>query len=307
MRSLDLDRFVLNACVAAAMLAGCGGHAGDGVVPTNGVPDSLHYHKTFNYTGGEQTFDVPTGVTHIKVIARGGKGAGSHGGYGARVHAIIPVAPGEKLVVFVGGDASGATGGFNGGANGGVTKGSCDGYGGGGAPDVREDGLKLSDRLLVAGAGGGEGGAGDFSDGPPGRGGGGGRTGGSGTGGTGSSIKGGGGGGGAQNVGGTGGRGGDGDTGGGKPGRHGSARRGGRGGASCEDSTYCYDNGGGGGGGGGYYGGGGGGAGGGTEDYGGYGGGGGGGSSYAEGSAAKVRFWQAWKQSAHNGLVVFSW
>jgi hypothetical protein len=82
---------------------------------------------------------------------------------------------------------------------------------------------------------------------------------------------------------------------------------GGHGGASCQGSGDCGFNGGGGGGGGGYYGGGGGGAGGGSSDYGSNGGGGGGGSSYAESSATNVRFWQGWKKSAHNGLVVFSW
>jgi hypothetical protein len=34
---------------------------------------------------------------------------------------------------------------------------------------------------------------------------------------------------------------------------------------------------------------------------------GGGGSSYVESSAANVRFWQGWKQPAHNGLVAISW
>jgi hypothetical protein len=37
------------------------------------------------------------------------------------------------------------------------------------------------------------------------------------------------------------------------------------------------------------------------------GGGGGGGSSYAEPSAAKVRFWQNWKHANGDGSVVFSW
>ncbi len=301
------SRFVQDAlwlCAAAAMLADCGGHVGDGVTPTSAAPNSLPNRKSFDYTGGPQYFTVPAGVRQIKVIARGAKGAGSPVAYGGRVHAVIPVTPGEKLVVYVGGDASGPTGGFNGGANGGV-KSSADGNGGGGASDVREGDLKLSDRVLVAGGGGGEGGRGD--DGPPGQGGGGGGLrAGSGSGGSASNIIGGGGGGGTQNAGGAGGSGGDGATMGGKPGRHGSARRGGHGGASCQGSGYCGYNGGGGGGGGGYYGGGGGGAGGGTESNGGAGGGGGGGSSYAEPTATSVHFWQAWK-ATKNGLVVVSW
>ena len=45
--------------------------------------------------------------------------------------AVIPVTPGEKLLVYVGSDASGATGGFNGGANGGAGKDGYDGAVGG--------------------------------------------------------------------------------------------------------------------------------------------------------------------------------
>lgn len=59
-------------------------------------------------------------MRHISVVARGAKGAGSPIVDGGRVHAIIPVTPGEKLVIYVGGDGSGTTGGFNGGANGGI-------------------------------------------------------------------------------------------------------------------------------------------------------------------------------------------
>jgi hypothetical protein len=90
---------------------------------------------------------VPTQVTRITVVARGAHGAGSPLPYGGRVHAVIPVAPGEKLVIYVGGDASGSIGGFNGGANG--AKGYCDNcpaYGGGGASDVRQGGGGPTDR-----------------------------------------------------------------------------------------------------------------------------------------------------------------
>ena len=68
----------------------------------------------------EQTFKVPTGVTQLTVVARGGEGAGfsvypstDTPGRPGRVYAIIPVRAGDKLYVFVGG--SGTHGGFNGG------------------------------------------------------------------------------------------------------------------------------------------------------------------------------------------------
>src|SRR5580692_4946883 len=107
MSSRDLIRFMLSACVAAAMLAGCAGHPSNGVVPISGVPNSTPNHKSFYYTGEAQDFTVPAHVTQIKVIARGAHGAGSPVSDGGRVHALIPVTPGERLVVYVGGDASG--------------------------------------------------------------------------------------------------------------------------------------------------------------------------------------------------------
>jgi hypothetical protein len=310
---IDLRRYSLGVVAMVAMLAGCSGHGSNGVVPS-GVPGSLSNQKTFNYSGAKQDFKVPAGVTHITVVALGAHGAGSPEAYGGRVYAVVPVTPGETLVVYVGGNASEVTGGFNGGGKGGDKSGfGSDGNGGGGASDIREGGLKLSDRVLVAGGGGGDGGGGDYSSGGPGLGGGGGgKRAGSGGGGGGSSRDGdggGGGGGGAQHAGGAGGSGGSGVTGFGTAGRPGSVRHGGRGAAMCQGlgGGDCGYSGGGGGGGGGYYGGGGGGSGGGSYSLGGSGGGGGGGSSYAESSATNVRFWQGWKKSAHNGLVVFSW
>ncbi|MGB8150107.1 MAG: hypothetical protein WCE97_02825, partial [Candidatus Cybelea sp.] len=97
-------RYALSCCTAAAILAGCGGHTNSGVVPISGAPDNLSYHKSFYYTGARQSFKVPTGVTRIDVVARGGAGGGltyyrSRSGRGGRVHAVIPVNPGETLYV----------------------------------------------------------------------------------------------------------------------------------------------------------------------------------------------------------------
>jgi len=139
MNTLCFRRYAFS-CVAVAMLAGCGGRAGNGVVPTSGAPDSLPNHKSFYYTGAAQDFTVPAGVRHVTVVARGAKGdgLGNRKANGGRVHATIPVTPGEKLVIYVGGDASETTGGFNGGAGTGKGYGVDNGYGGGGASDVRQ-------------------------------------------------------------------------------------------------------------------------------------------------------------------------
>ncbi len=326
MKTLDFGRGALSTWVAAAMLGGCGvlRQAQDDTQPPIAAPGnvsvvndgSLPYHKTFRYTGSEQSFKVPAGVKKLTVVALGARGAGNgvSGAYGGRVLAVVPVTPGKRLAVFVGGPGAGTLGGFNGGNDGGARP-SCNrwcGYGGGGSSDVREGGNKLTDRILVVGGGGGAGGysytSRDYGNGGKG----GGSAGGSGAGGSGSGSYsgsgGGGGGGGTQESGGSGGYGGRGYYGDGNPGSDGALQRGGIGGAGCHGSSSCREGGLGGGGGGGYYGGGGGGVGGsGYFSYAGGGGGGGGGSSYIERSAIKFRTWTGWKGNTSNGLVVFSW
>jgi hypothetical protein len=280
------------------------------------TPTLFLNNRTFKYTGARQQFTVPAGVNWLTVVALGAAGAGqkrSHdqGGVarGGRVYAIIPVQPGEKLYVYVGGQGS-TTGGFNGGGNPGSDPSQPGGYGGGGASDVRYGGDLRLDRVLVAGGGGGQG-AGVFSQDPFG-GKGGGATGGSG-GSDPSGYAGGAGTGGTQTQGGLGGVGGyafgspqNGAP--GNPGALGSGGSGGDGGYNPSPSGY-NDGGGGGGGGGGYYGGGGGGGGSAAfaSLYGAPGGGGGGGSSYIEPSAKKFQSWQGWKSATRDGLVVFSW
>lgn len=153
---------------AATLLSACAGSSlpkgGPGSVAAGGqAPKGA---KTFQYTGGEQTFVVPKGVRHIGVVARGAAGAGStyrsygppNFGRGGRVHATLPVRPGETIYVFVGGKGDVPTGGFNGGGNGGPSNTCGHNYGGGGASDVRQGGDDPSDRVLIAGGGGGGGG-----------------------------------------------------------------------------------------------------------------------------------------------------
>lgn len=260
----------------------------------------------FKYTGAEQRFTVPAGVTKLTVTADGasgsrgygdgasGGGYASSGGVGGRVTATILVTPGQILEIYVGG--SGERRGFNGGGTGQRRDGR-----GGGASDVRQDGNGLAQRVVVAAGGGGGGAVGECVStscgyGMGGNGGGGGRHGGSG--GRGHGYLGAAGGtGGSQRAAGKGGAG----ASSGCPGANGSGGAGGDGQKAC--GGY------GGGGGGGYYGGGGGGGGGqygsSGSGYSGSGGGGGGGSSFAEKSATGVQM----SASGHrgNGEVVIVW
>jgi Glycine rich protein len=140
------------------------------------VPASAQANiKTFLPSGGEQTFNVPAGVTSVHAVVVGGKGgdgaeSGGAGGLGALAIADLAVTPGETLYVEVGGNGAsgdaGGTGGFNGGGAGGAASDlSCDGGGGAGASDVRTLPRALATsldlRLITAGGGGGGGGCTD--------------------------------------------------------------------------------------------------------------------------------------------------
>ncbi|HET8978904.1 MAG TPA: hypothetical protein VFN87_12145 [Solirubrobacteraceae bacterium] len=124
--------------------------------------------KTFSYTGAEQSWVVPDGVTAINVTAYGALGGGNPGvGHGQIATGTITVTPGETLYIEVGGQGgasnsatypcadanfandqttcSGAHGGFNGGGEsmGGPTNDpylqypALSGDGGGGGSDVQ--------------------------------------------------------------------------------------------------------------------------------------------------------------------------
>jgi hypothetical protein len=165
---------VTSSALLTALLCACSTHGSSGALPGLTGPGDGSASKnmrTFKYTGHRQTFEVPAGVTAIKVRAFGASGGGSTGGYGQEsmggvggsVKATIPVTPGEKLAVFVGGEGTTA-GGFNGGGNGGSTQVSGgNGGGGGGASDVRQGGDGLANRVVVVGGGGGGGGPSVFT------------------------------------------------------------------------------------------------------------------------------------------------
>ncbi|MGE5455691.1 MAG: glycine-rich protein [Ignavibacteriales bacterium] len=129
--------------------------------------------NNFAYTGNYETWVVPvTGRYKIEVFGAQGGGNGGKGGY---AYGEVNLTAGQTLYGFVGGQgksdfkqlgaAGGGDGGWNGGGSGGIT---WDTYnrpvgdpsirlssGGGGATDIRIGGLALTNRIIVAGGGGG--------------------------------------------------------------------------------------------------------------------------------------------------------
>jgi hypothetical protein len=142
---------------------------------TSAVAPSVTSPMHFAYTGSEQTFTVPGGVTTLEVTSVGAPGGpgydaydssldGSSGGFGAVVSAALAVTPGETLYVEVGGP----NGGYNGAGAGGTGQapGGEKAGGGGGASDVQtcSGGIAACPQgslLLVAAGGGGGGATGD--------------------------------------------------------------------------------------------------------------------------------------------------
>jgi hypothetical protein len=111
----------------------------------------------FNYTGSQQNWIAPAGVTRIRVTATGaagGLGAVAAGGAGGQMIADINVIPGNTYYIFVGGKGGPGGIGWNGGGIDGHVN-TCT-YGGG-ATDIRYGGIGLTNRILVVGGGGGVG------------------------------------------------------------------------------------------------------------------------------------------------------
>ena len=127
--------------------------------------------QTFSYTGAQQTFTVPSGVTEIQFDVMGAEGGDIDGitvgwggtsnvsidaGNGGRVTGILPVTAGETLYIYVGGEGSEDSGGYNGGGDAETCSGTeVIAAGGGGASDIRQGGTALVNRVVVAGGGGG--------------------------------------------------------------------------------------------------------------------------------------------------------
>src|SRR4051794_22158087 len=106
------------------------------------LPATAHAQTTnFSFTGAEQSYTVPSGVTSLYITATGARGGGPTTGYGtggrgAVAAGAISVTPGQTLYVQVGGIGGQPQGGFNGGGAAGLRNG-LSGWGGGGASDVR--------------------------------------------------------------------------------------------------------------------------------------------------------------------------
>ena len=139
---------------------------------------------TFDYTGDEQTYTVPAGVSSLLLTVTGASGGsgyafpppglGGGGGTSAQVTGFLSVTPGQQLTIAVGGAGGNATTNGNGGGGGGNAGDGAGGFpggeggngdgpggggGGGGAASVVYDGLT---NLVIAGGGGGGGGGGCF-------------------------------------------------------------------------------------------------------------------------------------------------
>ena len=122
--------------------------------------------KKYQYSGNYQEYIVPaTGVYKIECWGAQGnysKSLRAYGGLGGYTSGTIQLKYGEKLYIYVGENRTDRTASFNCGSTGGSGSDSNNGYGGGGATDVRliagtnwNDFDSLKSRIMVAGGGGG--------------------------------------------------------------------------------------------------------------------------------------------------------
>lgn len=115
--------------------------------------------QSFAYTGANQTFTVPTGITSVtfKIWGAGGGGSDGSGGSGAYLKGTLAVTPGQVLVIVVGkGGSNSAGAGYGGGGSSTVNGGSGGGYSG-----IFNTSLSFANALAIAGGGGGGGYYGD--------------------------------------------------------------------------------------------------------------------------------------------------
>lgn len=123
--------------------------------------------NSFSFTGSNQSFVVPTGISSAQVFlwgAGGGGGLGGNGGAGCFVQGILPIIPGETLTIVVGQGGANKNRNFprpygGGGRGGGPDNGRSDipaGQGGGRSAIVRSG----SDIVTAGSGGGGRGGNG---------------------------------------------------------------------------------------------------------------------------------------------------
>ena len=156
-------------CVAAA--GGCGAESLPACVDVEVGARAEPGSRNFTFTGVQEAFTVPPGVTSVTIEAWGAQGGGDYfscndytytgkcdmptniGGLGGYAKGTYAVTPGEALQVLVGGRGqNNGPGGWNGGGAANTYAGS-----GGGASEVRQ-GCRdpgVGDRIIVAGGGGG--------------------------------------------------------------------------------------------------------------------------------------------------------
>jgi len=136
--------------------------------------------STYNYTGGTQTFTVPSAVLSLSLSVRGGAGGvggtdgytgGTAGTFVGVVSGTIAVTPGQVITIYVGSGGSNGSGcvansgggagglnpltGYDGGTGGNAGGTGCSGGGGGGGAATV---VSIAGNTVVAGGGGGSGG-----------------------------------------------------------------------------------------------------------------------------------------------------
>jgi len=119
---------------------------------------------TYDFTGSDVNFTVPTGVTSLSIKLWGGAGssvgANAPGGGGGFTGGTLAVTPGQSLIISVGGGASSThAGGYNGGGNvGGSDYSATYGSGGGGGySGIFTTSKTFNNAIIIAGGGGGGG------------------------------------------------------------------------------------------------------------------------------------------------------
>ena len=140
---------------------GNSGAGGSGIVILSYPTGTSGTITTFSYTGANQTYTVPTGVTSIQVYMWGAGGGGRnafYGGSGAMIQGVLTVTPGETLNIVVGGGGGAPTTSPVSAYGGGGVQGPGDGGnsgGGGGRAAIQRGGTAVTNDIVVAGAGGG--------------------------------------------------------------------------------------------------------------------------------------------------------
>lgn len=133
------------------------------------APDFIHlkpmFTKTevFNYTGFDQQWVVPLGVSQVFIDVFGAQGGTSTtpgaGGLGGKVRAVLNVTPGETLFLMVGGQPTTRVALYGNAGNGGTNASSTTNISmaGGGMSAVYRNSINMANAIMVAGGGGGGG------------------------------------------------------------------------------------------------------------------------------------------------------